>query len=169
MSEMTQADLLAVLGASGFPEHYWALCARHPYAATGQMHRSLTKQEIMAAFTSLGLEPRYDARDRSITIDLGGFGGRTWQGVFAASRSGGLELIMAGSGEQDRIGSNFAVLAYDAKRHVDPSFFRDRFGDGPPPYPRPSHNGQSDKLADIVGGFVDLLASAQEAIESRSA
>ncbi len=87
--------------------------------------------------------------------------------MFSASRTGYLELSIGGVGPVDTIGSNFAVLAYDAKRHADPAFSRDRFGSGPPPYPRPVHNGNLGSLRDIVSGFLSLLSEVRNSLNTR--
>lgn len=91
--------------------------------------------------------------------------GIEWCGTFMKQRNG-LELMIDGESDDDRIGSNFAVLAYDAKQLADPSFERDPFT-GPPPYPRPDHNGDSTALKAIVKEFVSLLRSIKSAIRNR--
>jgi hypothetical protein len=167
MVQMTQANLIAILSLTRFPEAYWSLCDRHPTLLSANPSRPMKKQELISAFDSAGTKPRYDARDRSLTLDLGKLDNRAWEGVFSAQRSGFLELALFGKGEHDTIGSNFAVLAYDAKRHADPNFSRDRFN-GPPPYPRPAHNGQVHQLVEIVRGFLELLGDAKAALEAAS-
>jgi len=167
MTQMTQADLIVVLSKTQVPEAYWSLCDRHLPMPSVNPSRSMTKQELVSAFEVAGTKPRYDARDRSLTLDLGRLDDRAWEGVFSAQRSGLLELALVGKGEHDTIGDNFAVLAYDAKRHADPSFSRDRFN-GPPPYPRPAHNGDPNRLAEIVRGFLKLLSDAKSALEAAS-
>lgn len=164
MTKMTKADLIVALSGTSFSERYWALCNQHPNLKGTTPPRSLTKTVSLSAFERSPSPPRYDARDRSISIDLGSFSGRDWEGIFSASRSGLLELTLIGKDEYDTVGSNFPVLAYDAKRKVDPNFSRDRFSSGPPPYPRPSHNGEVEQMAAIAEAFLDLLSLALGAI-----
>jgi hypothetical protein len=74
--------------------------------------------------------------------------------------------MFAGESPDGAIGSNFAVLAYDAKRLADPTFARSAFS-GPPPYPRPDHNGNPAALKAIVKKFVRLVRDVKAALRSR--
>lgn len=165
---MTGEDLLDALNSVAFADRYWELCDRHPLAlGHGPVSRSFTKRELADALQQAGLQGAYDSRDRTFSIDLGNLCGRRWTGVFAASRRGSVELMIDGSADDGTIGSNFAVLAYAAKQRADPSFSRDSFGKGPPPYPRPEHNGDLASLQGIAAGFVELLELARTAIAKR--
>jgi hypothetical protein len=88
--------------------------------------------------------------------------------VSFANRATDSNCYFDGQAKNARVGSNFAVLAYDAKRLADPSFERHRFA-GPPPYPRPDHNGDPDALKAIVKEFVVLVCEIKEAIRAREA
>lgn len=161
---MTENELLSLLNDIGFSDRYWAFCDRFPIDASGT-RKSGRKEDILAAFNEVGVTPECHALNSSYVCDREIIGGMEWSGVFVKQRSG-LELIIDGESQDWRLGSNFAVLAYDAKQLADPSFKRDPFK-GPPTYPRPDHNGDSAKLKEIVKEFLALLRAIKSAIRSR--
>jgi hypothetical protein len=163
---MTQADLLALLNCISFSDRYWAICDRYAPDLSKLVPKALSKQALIEAFQPSGVATNYDSRDRSISIDLGAASGRSWSAVFNASGTGLLEFSLVGRNQSGMIGSNFAVLAYDAKRITDPSYTRDRFSKGPPPYPRPSHNGDLTALSAIIEQFIEIVRDISAALRS---
>ena len=163
---MTKPELLRLLNAIEFPRRYWELCDRFPIrpVSVGQAGR---KEDILQAFQDLGIKPCYDSRDRSFSCEKEQIGSSVWWGVFCKQRSG-VELLFCGKFENTPIGSNFAVLSYDARRLADSSFERSQFSD-PPPYPRPNHNGDPAALKAIVKEFVFLVRMIKDAIRSKTA
>jgi hypothetical protein len=163
---MTESEFLFLLNSIDFPSRYWELCDRFPIepAIVGHSGR---KEDILAAFQEMGITPRYDSRDRSFVCEEEKIGEFNWSGVFCKQRNG-LELLFGGVQNDARIGSNFAVLAYDAKKLTDVTFERSPFS-GPPPYPRPNHNGDANALRAIVKEFVVLVRQIKEAIRAREA
>ena len=161
---MTKTEFLSLLNAVDFPRRYWQLCDRFPIQPA-VVKRSGRKDDVLAAFREMGIAPKYDYRDRSFTCEEEQIGSFVWSGVFCKQRNS-LELLFGGESRDARLGSNFAVLAYDAKRLIDPTFERNRFS-GPPPYPRPDHNGDPAALQTIVKEFVVLVRLIKEAIRSR--
>lgn len=161
---MTETELLALLNEIGFPDRYWALCDRFPVdpSATGNSGK---KKDIVSAFTDVDVVPEFPANNAYV-CERENIAGIEWTGTFCKQRSG-LELMIDGESEDCRVGSNFAVLAYDAKQLADSSFKRDPFK-GPPPYPRPDHNGDPAALKEIVKEFVLMLRSIKAAIRSRN-
>ena len=71
--------------------------------------------------------------------------------------------MMIGESKDGVVGSNFAVLAYEAKPLANPTFERSPFK-GPPPYPRPIHNGKATALREIVKRHVFLVRSIKDAL-----
>ena len=161
---MTEADFLLLLNAIDFSHRYWELCERFPTHPTGQTNLG-TKEDILAAFNEVGINPRYDSRDRSFEFEEERIGDYAWSGVFAKQRHG-VELLFGGKSSSGCLGSNFAVLAYDARRAADPTFVRDPFK-GPAPYPRPDHNGDANSLSEIVKQHVALVRLIKDALRQR--
>lgn len=161
---MTESEFLSLLNSIEFPRRYWDLCTRFPVepSVTGQAGR---KEDIIAAFREMGITPRYDSRDRSFECEQEKIGDLVWSGVFCKQRNG-LELLFAGKGDHGYVGSNFAVLAYNAKKLADPTFERNPFS-GPPPYPRPDHNGDPAHLKTIVHEFVLLVRLIKNNLRSQ--
>jgi hypothetical protein len=162
---MTEPEFLSLLNTIEFPRLYWELCDRFPLKPT-IVGFSGRKEDILAAFQEMGVTPQYDSRDRSFVCEEEQIGDVVWSGVFCKQRHG-LELLIGGESPEVRLGSNFAVLAYDAKRVADPTFERNAFS-GPSPYPRPDHNGDPATLKAIVREFVVLVRIIKEAIRSRT-
>lgn len=159
---MTQEELLRLLASIEFPAKYWALCDRFP-SATGSSY-SGTKDEVLAAFQAVGVRARYDCRDRTYEVEVERIGLMDWRAVFAKQRSGP-EFLISGAGPEGRIGSNFAVLVYEAKRAVDPSFSRSPFA-GSPPYPRPRIKSSAE-LAELLNQFIELVREIKTAIRGQ--
>jgi hypothetical protein len=160
---MTETDFLSLLNGIDFPRRYWELCDRFPVRPTGQANLG-RKEDILAAFAEADIKPRY--RDRSFEFEEELISDFTWLGVFVKQRSG-IELMIGGESTYARIGSNFAVLAYDARRLADPKFERDCFK-GPPPYPRPDHNGDPTALREIVKQHVSLVRMIKDVLRRRA-
>jgi hypothetical protein len=163
---MTETDFLSLLNGIGFPERYWELCARFPVRPTGQANLG-RKEDIFAAFAEVGVRPRYDSRDRSFEFEEERIGDFTWSGVFVKQRDG-IELMIGGESKGARLGSNFAVLAYEARRLADPTFARDPCT-GPAPYPRPAYNGEPAALREIVKEHLSLVRSIKDALRQQTA
>jgi hypothetical protein len=159
---MTDQDFLSLLNSIDFPRRYWELCDRFPIRAIS-MRESGWKEAILAAFREMGIVPQYDASDRLFTCEEEKIGDFVWHGAFCKTRKSGLELMFSGESGNAHLGSNFAVLAYDAKRLADPTFERDRFT-GPPPYPRPADNHDLVELKEVVKEFVVLVRMVKDAI-----
>jgi hypothetical protein len=158
---MTETDFLSLLNGVGFPQRYWEMCDRFPVRPIGQANVG-RKEDILAAFAEVGVEPRYDSRDRSFEFEKEQIGDFAWSGVFAKQRSG-VELMIGGESKFATLGSNFAVLAYQAQRLADPTFVRDPFK-GAAPYPRPGHNGDPAALREIVKQHVLLVRLIKDAL-----
>ena len=163
---MTDQDILSLLNTIDFPRRYWELCDRFPIDASVIGHTG-RKEDILAAFAEMGIAPTYNSKFRTFACEEEQIGYFVWRGVFTKQRSG-LELSFGGGLNGVGVGSNFAVMAYDAKQLADPSFKRDQFS-GPPPYPRPDHNGDPEALKVIVKEFVILVRAIKDAIRSRQA
>jgi hypothetical protein len=161
---MATEHLLRILLSIDFPEKYWDLCDRHSSSAENAY--SGQKAEIVSLFRALNVEPRYDARDRSYVIETEKIGKVEWSALFAKQRAA-QELMIAGVGPSGRIGSNFAVLAYEAKRLADPSFTRSPFS-GPPPYPRPQV-ANAVALESLIQEFVMLVRQIKVALRASAA
>lgn len=161
---MRNEEFLSLLNTVDFPRRYWELCERHPIRACRSLE-SGWKEAIFVAFHEMGVVPKYDSRDRSFACEEEWIGDYLWSGLFCKMRKSGLELILSGRSGDSRLGSNFAVLAYDAKRLADPTFARDRFA-GPPPYPRPADNGDLGELKEVVTEFVILVRLVKDAIRT---
>jgi hypothetical protein len=161
---MTPTDFLTLLNGIDFPRRYWELCARFKLdsSVVGFTGR---KEDILAAFREMGIIPEYNSRFGTFICEEEQIGDFSWSAVFCKQRHG-LELVISGESKESRLGSNFAVLAYDAKRLADPMFERDQFS-GPPPYPRPDHNGDPAALREIVKEFVRLVRRMKDAIRLR--
>jgi hypothetical protein len=165
---MTKLDFLSLLNSIDFPRHYWDLCDRFPFAPNGNAS-SGRKKDILAAFAEMGIIPRYYSRGNPcFTFEEEQIGGFIWHGAFVEQRHGGVELCFTGKSGESVVGSNFAVMAYDAKRFADPTFQRDKFK-GPPPYPRPVHNGDPIALREIVKAHVALVREIKLAIKRKEA
>ena len=160
---MTDVDFLSLLNGIEFPRLYWELCEKFPIRpdVVGYSGR---KEDILAAFREMGIVPRYDSRDRSFVCEEEKIGDFVWHGLFCKQRHG-LELMFGGETKDAHLGSNFAVLAYDARQLADPTFQRNPFS-GPPPYPRPVHNGDPAALKQIVKEFVVLVRLIKDAIRA---
>jgi len=161
---MTTEDLLRTLLTIGFPEKYWELCERYSSAATSSYAGQ--KAEVLALFRALEVEPRYDARDRSYELPAEKIGELEWTATFAKQRTS-QEFLISGVGPNVRVGSNFAVLAYEAKRLASPTFSRSPFS-GPPPYPRPQA-ADSAALAGLIREFVALAQDINAALRASAA
>lgn len=159
---MTQADLLALLNSVDFSRQYWELCDRFP-PRPGAVKMG-TKQDFLAVFTELGIKPRYESE--TFTFEEEDIGGVRWSAVLVKQRAG-LELNFEGAAGKTFLGSNLAVLAYDARQLADPTFVRDRFN-GPPPYPRPDHHGDSAALKEIVQEFARLVRLIKDRLRTTS-
>jgi hypothetical protein len=163
---MTEQDFLSLLNTIDFPRRYWELCDRFPIDSSVVGHTG-RKGDILAAFAEMGVTPKYISKYRAFECEEEQIGEFLWRGVFTQQRHG-LELSFGGGSKGKGVGSNFAVMAYDAKQLADPSFKRDRFS-GPPPYPRPDHNGNPEALKKIVKEFVVLVRAIKDAIRLRDA
>jgi hypothetical protein len=161
---MTGEEFLWLLNSIDFPRRYWELCDRFPIRATGLLERGW-KEAIVDAFQEMGVVSRYDARDHSFECEQEQIGRLVWSGLFSKQRYG-VELAFSGDSSAGHVGSNLAVLAYDAKRLADPTFQRDKFV-GPPPYPRPAYNGDVVILKEIVKEFVRLVRLIKDTIRER--
>jgi hypothetical protein len=159
---ITEREFLELLNSIEFPRLYWELCERFPVRPGGVANQGL-KEEILAGFREMGIDPCCDSR--TYTVEEERIGDLTWSGVFVKQRHG-VELMIEGISETAVLGSNFAVLAYDAKKLADPSFERDRFS-GPPPYPRPDHNGDPVALKAIVKEFVKLARLIKDKLRTQ--
>jgi hypothetical protein len=164
---MTQIEFFSLLNSVDFPRRYWELCDRYPLRPD-EIGRAGKKDDVLAAFARAGVAPRYDPRDRSFRVEDEQIGDMVWSGLFVKQRSGGLELMISAVSASAKLGSNFARLAYEPKFLVDPSFTRSPFT-GPPPYPRPAHNGDAAALAGIVTEFVALVRLIKDAVRRQTA
>ena len=142
---MTETDFLSLLNSIDFSRRYWELCDHFPDRPTGQPNLG-RKEDVLAAFAEVGVKPRY--RQRTFEFDNERIGEFTWSGTFVKQHNG-VELVFDGESNGAVLGSNFAVLAYNAQCLADPTFKRDPFS-GPPPYPRPAHYGDLGALKEIV-------------------
>jgi hypothetical protein len=163
---MTDQEFLSLLNTIEFPRRYWELCDRFPIDPSVVGHTG-RKEDILTAFAEMGVTPKYTSKYRTFECEEEQIGDFLWRGVFMQQRHG-LELSFGGGSNGKGVGSNFAVMAYDAKQLADPSFKRDRFS-GPPPYPRPDHNGDPEALKTIVKEFVVLVRAIKDAIRARIA
>jgi hypothetical protein len=152
---MTERAFLSLLNRIDFPRRYWEVCDRIRFGTSGQANLG-RKEDILAAFAEAGVKARYDSRDRSFKFEEEVIGDLTWSGLFVKQRHG-VELMISGTSTDARVGSNFAVLAYNAKRLADPAFERSPFGGGPPPYPRPDPGGDAAAMREVVKQHVDLV------------
>ena len=159
---MTTDDFLRVLLSIDFPEKYWSLCDRYSSSPTNTYTGQ--KAEVLAAFRALGIEPRYDGRDRSYVVEAEKIDEIEWSALFAKQRHS-QELMISGVGPSGRVGSNFATLAYDAKLLSDPGFSRSPFS-GPRPYPRPQV-ADAAALVGLVQEFVVLVHEIKAALRAR--
>jgi hypothetical protein len=164
---MNQQEFLALLNSVEFTDRYWLLCDRFPFKPGSDFFRG-TKKDVIAALEEIGASPKYCKIDRSYRVGEERIGEFLWWGLFVKQRSGGLELMVVGESGDERVGGNFAVLAYEAKRFADPTFSRDRFK-GPPPYPRPHYNGNTDELRAIAKEFVHLFSAVKDAVRGMGA
>jgi hypothetical protein len=160
------SDFLLLLASINFSRRYWDLCERFPSKSITSASAG-RKDDIVAAFTSMGITPRYDSRGPSFTFEEEKIGGFLWVSTFV-KQGRSAELIFFGKYNGSTIGSNFAVMAYDSKRFADPSFQLDRFN-GPPRYPRPVHNGDRLAICEIVKEHVLLTREIKGAIRRRDA
>jgi hypothetical protein len=158
---MSDLDLLSLLNTIEFPRLYWELCDRFPIRASCGRD-SGWKEAILTAFGEVDIVPAYHSNDRSFICEQEQIGDIVWSGVLCKQRYG-LELLFGGESKDTHLGSNFAVLAYDAKRLAYPAYMRDRFI-GPPPYPRPAYNGDLAALMEIVKEFVALIRLIKDVI-----
>ena len=120
---------------------------------------------MLAASEAFGIAARYNSRDRSYEVEAETIGSVQWSALFAKQRSGP-EFMISGVGAEGRVGSNFAVLAYEAKRLEDPSFTRSPFS-GPPPYPRPAVSN-SVQLAALLQEFIGLVKEIKGSLRGRA-
>lgn len=158
----TQTDLLTVLNAVDFPRLYWEMCDRFPLHPSEL--KQGTKADFLAAFRDVGITPRYESQ--TFTFEEEEIAGILWSAVFIKQRYG-LELRLEGSGGNESLGSNLAVLAYEAKKLADPNYKRDMFN-GPPPYPRPDHRGNPIVLRGILDEFVRLIRLIKDELRKQS-
>lgn len=163
---MLPHEFLSLLNTIEFPRRYWELCDRFPIDPSVVGHTG-RKEDILAAFAEMGVTPKYLSKYRAFECEEEQIADFLWRGVFTQQRHG-LELSFGGGANGKGVGSNFAVMAYDAKQLADPSFKRDQFT-GPPPYPRPNHNGDTEALKTIVKEFVVLVRAIKDAIRARKA
>jgi hypothetical protein len=161
---MIDQEFLSLLNAIDFPRRYWELCDRFPIDPSVAGHTG-RKEDILAAFAEMGVTPKYTSKFRTFECEEEQIGDFLWRGVFTQQRHG-LELSFGGESNGVPVGSNFAVMAYNAKQMADPSYKRDPFS-GPPPYPRPNHNGVPEALKAIVKEFVILVRAIKDAIRLR--
>lgn len=164
---MTETDFLSLLNRIDFPRLYWELCDRIRLGPGGQANLGC-KEHILAAFAEAGVKARYDSRDRSFEFEDERIGDFTWSGIFVKQRHG-VELMISGTSDSARLGSNFAVLAYDAKRLADPGFERSPFGGGPPPYPRPDPGGNPAAMREVITQHVQLVQMIKDELRRASA
>jgi hypothetical protein len=162
---MTDQDFLSLLNSIDFPRLYWELCDRFPIRPVGLRHPGW-KEAIIAAFTEMSIVPEYDPGDRLFTCEEEQIGDFVWHGALCKTRKSGIELMFSGQSQKIHLGSNFAVLAYDARKLADPTFKRDPFS-GPPPYPRPADNSDPIELKEIVKEFVILVRLIKDAIRRK--
>jgi len=161
-SEMTDQDFLSLLNSIDFPRRYWELCDRFPIRAI-RPQKSGWKEAILAAFGEMAIVPEYYPEDRLFTCEDEQIGDFVWHGALCKTRQSGIELMFGGQSRDRHLGSNLAVLAYDAKRLADPTFERNPFS-GPPPYPRPADNNDPVELKEVVKEFVVLVRLIKDAI-----
>jgi hypothetical protein len=160
---MNNEIFLHKLNSINFSERYWALCERYPLVWSDNYGKG-TKKDVLIALEEAGAKVVYHSVDRSYEIEPELIADYLWSGLFVKQKSGGLELVVSGKRESERVGSNFAVLAYDAKQASDPNFERSSFG-GPPPYPRPFYNGDPVLLKSIAKEFVFLYREIKIALK----
>lgn len=160
---MTDNEFLSLLNEIGFPDRYWSLCERFPVDLSIK-GKAGTKKDIVAAFREVDVIPECPEAN-AYFCEREVIGGMEWSATFCKQRSG-LELMIDGESKDGCVGSNFAVLAYEAKQLADPLFKRDPFK-GPPPYPRPDHNGDAAALKEIIKEFVLIVRSIKSAIRSK--
>jgi hypothetical protein len=161
---MTQPDFLRLLLSIDFPTKYWALCDRYP--RNPQASYRGQKAEVVSAFQELDAKPRYDSRDRSYEVEGEVISGLEWSALFVMQRSGP-KFMMSAVGPSGTIGSNFAVLAYDAKVLEDPTFSRSPFS-GPAPYPRPDA-ASPEALRSLIRDFIVLVREIKVALQTHPA
>jgi len=161
---MTQQEFLRLLLSIDFPAKYWALCDRYP--RNPQSSYRGQKAEVIAAFEELDAKPRYDSRDRSYEVETEVIAGLEWSALFVIQRSGP-ELMMSAAGPSGTIGSNFAVLAYDAKVLEAPTFSRSPFS-GAAPYPRPDV-ASPDALRSLIRDFILLVREIKAVLQTHPA
>ncbi len=164
---MTETDFLSLLNRIDLPRLYCELCDRIHFGPSGQANLG-RKEDILAAFAEAGVKARYDARDRSFKFEEELIGGLTWSGLFVKQRHG-VELMISGKSKDAKVGSNFAVLAYNAKRLADPTFERSAFGGGPPPYPRPDPGGDPAAWREVVMEHVQLVRMIKDELRQQAA
>ena len=165
---MQKDEFLRLLNSIDFSEHYWALCERFPLRPGSSIPLRGKKEDVIDAFHEVGVTARYDSRDRSFLVEEETIGDLTWHALFVKQRSGGVELMIGGEGGSEYIGSNFAVLAYEAKQQSDSMFKRDPFK-GPPPYPRPHYNNDQEVLRALVKEFIALVRLIKAALRRHAA
>jgi hypothetical protein len=164
---MTETDFLLLLNRIEFPRRYWELCDRIRVGPSGQANLG-RKEDILAAFAEAGVKARYVSRDRSFMFEEEVIGEHTWSGLFVKQRHG-VELMISGTSKDARVGSNFAVLAYNAKRLADPNFERSPFGGGPPPYPRPDPGGNPAAWREVIMEHVQLVRMIKDELRRQAA
>ena len=158
---MTDLEFLSLLNTVEFPRLYWELCNRFP-TGVGPARPPGWKEAIMVAFQEMGVNATYEYSERYFICEEEKISGFIWHGSLFMQRYD-VELIFSGQSQSTHLGTNLAVLAYDARTMVDPTFKRDRFA-GPPLYPRPAYNGNLDDLSGIVREFVSLVRLIKDAI-----
>ena len=158
---MTCDRFLEVLNSIDFSRLYWEFCDRFPYKPG--LSVSADEEEIEAVFKELRCDYVFDSRDRSFTVEEELIGDTTWHAVM----TGRIEMLIAGRSPASQLGSNFADLAYEAKRKADPTFKRDPFK-GPPPYPRPCWDADPVSLREIVSQFLKLVRLIKNELRKRN-
>jgi len=92
--------------------------------------------------------------------------GVRWSALIVRQKSI-IECMFAGKAGGRLVGSNFAVLAYEARQAADPTFKRESFK-VPARYPRPHHRGSPDNLKEIVVQEVALVRLIKDEIRRRA-
>jgi hypothetical protein len=124
------------------------------------------KGDILEALAGMGIKPAYDKRDRSMTFEDETIAGVRWSALIVRQNSI-IECMFAGKAGGRLVGSNFAVLAYEARQAADPTFKRESFK-APARYPRPHHRGSPDNLKEIVVQEVALVRLIKDEIRRRA-
>jgi hypothetical protein len=159
---MTKQEFLCLLNSVEFPRLYWEMVDKFPLRAVSRPdHR--WKDAIAEACSEMGIVPKYDPEDRLFTFEEEQIGDFIWDGAIRKTRKSGIDLFFSGRSRDSHLGSDFPVLAYDAKKFADPTFTRNPSA-GLLPYPRIPDNHDSAELKEIVKEAVALVRLIKDAI-----